>query len=47
MTDLVKETETLPLRYEVNDIIAKVSLLVKKFQNSVRSSSTMTKHSMC
>ena len=30
MTDLVKKTGTLALHYEVNDIIAKVSLLIKE-----------------
>jgi len=30
MTDLVKKTGTLALHYEVNDIIAKVCLLVKE-----------------
>jgi len=30
MTDLVKKTGSLALHYEVNDIIAKVSLLVKE-----------------
>ena len=30
MTDLVKKTGSLKLHYEVNDIIAKVSLLIKE-----------------